>query len=181
MKNESGAFQPKERKESERAVESVVTAKGSVYNYLEDGTTQRFKTTENKHYEPQSALVFVPDYETLKRIAPNDFDIEKVLGENQIQSDQRMLEYTRGKGFKNYIVNAEGKKLETNQEINNEQGPIFLTFGNKNHVDFAIPVSRKPKLGFKTFDTRKYKDQESGETKRESHLGNPVIEINYKD
>lgn len=165
----------KEKKE----IECVITAKGSVYNYLPDGTTQRFKKAENKEYEPQAAIVFVPDYETIKKIAPKDLDVESVFGENDAQYNQILLEKNQTKGSKNYIVNAQGKKLETNEAIQAENGPIFLTFGSEDKVDFFIPVSKEPKIGYYTFDTRKYTN-ENGEFLRERHIGNKVTEIRYK-
>jgi hypothetical protein len=47
-------------------------------------------------------------------------------------------------------------------------------------VDIVIPVTHTPRVGFSTFDTRKYKDEETGEWMRERHLGNKVVKINLK-
>jgi len=86
-----------------------------------------------------------------------------------------MLEYVQGKGKKNFIVDSSGRKLEANAEIEAVDGPVFLTFGAGDKVDFFIPVTIKPRLGWYIFDTRKYK--EGDEYKREVHLGNKVVEI----
>ena len=166
--------------EAPKEIESVVTAKGSVYRYLPDGTTQRYKTVEKKEYNPQTAIVFVPDYETIKKIAPSSFNIDFVLGDNEAQYEQSLLEKVQGKGSRNYIVNAQGVKLETKEAIEKETGPIFLTIGSDEKVDFFLPVSTKPKVGYYTFDTRKYQDLQDGQWKRERHLGNKVTEIRYK-
>ena len=160
-------------KSEQPAIDYIITEKGSEYKYLPDGRTQRFKKVENKYYEPQDALVFVPDFEWIKKNAPEK--ILKLLGENETQYIQGLLEYIQGKGKKNYIVNKTGKKLEKNKDIADEDGQVFLTFGDKDKVDFLIPVAREPKKGFYTFDTRKYK--ENGEHKREKHLGNKIKEI----
>jgi len=100
-----------------------------------------------------------------------------VFGENETQYAQRLLERTQTEGARNYVVNARGKKLETNQDVQKETGPIFLTFGSEAKVDFFVPVSREPKIGYSTFDTRKFYDEKEGVWKRERHLGNKVVEI----
>jgi hypothetical protein len=171
----------KERpREIDREIDSVITAKGSVYRYLPDGTTQRYKTAEQKDYEPQTAIVFVPDYETIKKSAPSSFNVYAVLGENETQFEQSILEKVQGNGSRSYIVNAQGTKLNTNEAIEQETGPIFLRFGSDNKVDFFLPVSPKPKVGYYPFDTRKYHDPQDRQWKRERHLGNKVTEIRYK-
>ncbi|MBD3300361.1 MAG: hypothetical protein GF347_03340 [Candidatus Moranbacteria bacterium] len=154
---------------------SVETEKGSVYTYLADGRTQRFKKVEGKKYEPQDALVFIPNYDRLKQIAPPEINFEGTFGENEVQYNQILLHGIRDKGQKNYIVDQKGRKLETNHAIANTKGPIFLTFGDSQKVDFHIPITNKPRMGFYTYDTRKY--QEKGETLREKHMGNKVVKI----
>lgn len=160
----------------EPMIDYVVTAKGSRYRYLPDGRTQRFKTTEDKDYEPQDALVFVPDYAWVQHNAPKAS--LGTFGENETQYFQLLLGYVQGQGKKTYIVDAAGKKLETNAEIAVCPGQVFLTFGDEARVEFMIPVARKPKLGFMAYDTRKYLEQ--GQLKRERHLGNNVVEIKEK-
>lgn len=163
-----------------REIDSVITARGSVYRYLPDGTTQRYKAAEQKEYEPQTAIVFVPNYETIKKSAPPSFNVDAVLGDNETQYEQSLLEKVQGKGSRNYIVNAQGTKLDTKEAIEQETGQIFLTFGTDGKVEFFLPVSKKPKIGYYTFDTKKYYDPQTREWKRERHLGNKVTEIRYK-
>ncbi len=171
-----------EIKEKKKEIDCVITSQGSVYKYLPDGTTQRFKAVEGKEYSPQSAIVFVPDYNTLKKLAPPNIKFESMFGENETQYHQILLSYVQGKGKGNHIVTGQGDHLETNVDIDNEQGPIFLTFEDKNKgmVDFFIPVSKEPKIGYLTFDTKKWFDDQSKQLKREQHLGNDVVEIRYK-
>lgn len=156
-------------------VDTVVTAKGSQYKYLPDGRTQRFKQVENRYYEPQFALVYVPSYTWVQKNAPAN--MMDVLGDNETIYDQIMLEYVQGDGKKCYIVDGKGNKLETNQQIRETQGSIFLTFGTPDKVDFFIPVSPNPIIGFQTFDTRKYVDSSTNQLLRECHLGNKVVRI----
>lgn len=172
------------KKESKEEVNYIETEKGSVYIYLPDGRTQRYKKVENKHYEPQDALVFIPDWSWVSKNAPDN--ILAKIGENELQYEQSMLEHRDMKGGKIYIVDKKGNKLETNQAIKETEGPVFLWFGHTETTgekdkliqDFAIPVSSEAKKGYYTFDTRKYKTEEG--TKREVHIGNKVKEIMYK-
>ena len=171
-------------KEEKETVSYVETEKGSMYRYLPDGHTQRYKKTEDKHYEPQDALVFIPDWSWVSKNAPKNVLVK--LGENETQYAQTILEYAQIKGNKIYIVDEGGNKLETNQTIKETDGPVFLWFGHTKTTgeedkliqDFAIPVSSKAQKGYYTFDTRKYKTEEG--TKREVHIGNRVKEIVYK-
>ncbi len=159
-------------------VESVVTAKGSQYNYLPDGTTQRFKKVENKNYDPQTALVYIPDYEWIQKNAdPRQLS---VFGDNPGTYEENLLAYIQGKDKNCYLVDKDGNKLETNEKLRTAQGPIFLTFGAENKADFMIPVSVNPKIGYYTYDSRKYKDEKTGNMMRERHMGNQVVQINLK-
>jgi len=157
-------------------VEAVVTAKGSTYSYLPDGTTKRMKKAEEKEYPPQSALVYVPDYEWVKQnFLPEK--LETTFGDNPGTYVESLVAYVQGEGKKCYLVDREGNKLETNEELRSVEGPIFLTFGDEQKVDFMLPVTVDPTVGYMTYDSRKYKDEQTGEFMRERHLGNPVIQI----
>ncbi|MEZ4114225.1 MAG: hypothetical protein R3B65_02130 [Candidatus Paceibacterota bacterium] len=160
-------------------VESVVTAKGSTYSYLPNGTTQRMKKVEGKEYAPQSALVYVPDYEWVKKNFHPD-KLERMFGDNPGTYVETLVGYVQNEDKKCYLVDQEGRKLETNQELRDVTGPIFLTFGDEQNTDFMIPVTVDPTIGYITYDSRKYKDEKTGEYKRERHLGNPVIKIIVK-
>ena len=160
-------------------IESIETAKGSRYRYLQDGKTQRFKKVEGKQYEPQDALVFIPDWETIKRIAPEKILKGGILGENETQYHQELLNYQhRGRIS---ITDSNGNVLRTNKQIDNEKGMIFLAFQKKGSktADFIIPVSTTPQLGYYTFDRRTY--EKGGENLTEKHIGNKVVKINYKN
>jgi hypothetical protein len=163
-------------------VETIETSKGSTYRYLPDGTTQRFKKVEGKEYDPQTALVYVPDFAWVKKNAPPDI-LEK-LGENESIYRDILLEYVqnpRGEDRKAYVIDKNGRIIETNEAIKNAGEPIYLAFLKDGHTDFLIPVFHKPKIGFTTFDTRTYADEETGQQMRERHLGNKVVHINLKE
>lgn len=165
-------------------IDMVETAKGSSYRYLPDGTTQRFKKVEGKEYPPHAALVYVPNFAWIKQHATPEM-LEKI-GQNEALYVENLLGYVQNPhkdGSKVYIVDETGKKIETNQEIQATKGCIYLVFlkGETGVPDFTIPVSHTPKLGFMTFDTRIYEDEETGERMRERHLGNEVIRIVRKE
>jgi hypothetical protein len=162
-------------------IEMVETGKGSTYRYLPDGTTQRFKKVEGREYEAQQALVYVPPFEWVEKNASTDM-LAKIGKEDYIY-EQNLLEYVqnpRKDGRKVYIVDATGKRIETNEEIKNAQGQVYLAFLKDGKTDFFIPVSHKPVAGYYTFDTREYDDEKTGEHMRERHLGNQVVKIVLK-
>ena len=51
-------------------IDFVETLNGSIYRYLPDGHTQRFKKTANRMCEPQDVLVYIPSFEALEQKAP---------------------------------------------------------------------------------------------------------------
>ncbi len=160
-------------------IEVIRTAKGSEYRYLEDGRTQRYKKVEDKLYDPQSILVFVPDYKWVLENAPAE--LLKQLGENEIQYTESLLDYIRNGEKDCYLLDDQGNKIETTADFKKVEGNVYLALGQKDKIDLTIPVSLFPRIGYNTYDTRKYKDEVSGQMKRERHLGNKVIDIIKKD
>lgn len=158
-------------------IDIVETANGSIYKYLSDGRTQRYKTAEKKTYEPQNALVYVPPYDWVQKNAPEK--IRDMFGDNELIYESIILSYVQGKEKKSYIINSKGEKLETNEQFLQTEGPLFLALGDRNKIDLCIPVSMTPKLGHCTYDTTKYRDGE--QYFREKHFGNKVVKITYKD
>ena len=163
-----------------RKIDRVITERGSVYTYLPDGTTQRYKTVEGKKHPPKTAIVFIPDLKTIRKIAPPNFDVDSILGKNETQYEQTLLNGVYGEDRHNYIVNAHGEKLNTNQAIEQEPGEIFLTFMKGDTLDFFIPVGKRPTVGYYAFETGKNYDPQAGEWIRRTHLGHKVTEIIYK-
>lgn len=155
---------------------SLETAKGSVYQYLPDGRTQRFKKVENKQYEPQDVIVFIPDWITLKTNAPSNF-LERFEG-GETGFVETMLEYC--KEMKVYVIDNQGNKISSNKE-KEDKAQLLLAFCKdpESSPDFVVPVSPKPKENWFVYDTRKYFNQEKGQWEREQHIGNKVVKINY--
>lgn len=158
---------------------SVTTAKGSIYTYLKDGRTQRFKEATGETKEPQDLLVFIPPWDKIGEQVVKMFpDIFKGI-DNQAQFEQVILEFAQGKGKTIRPINEQGKVITSLRDIS-EDGRIFIAFIDKsiNRALFHLPVSKEPKIGWNTFDTRLYKD-EDGNTIRERHIGNIVTDIEY--
>jgi len=170
-------------------IKEVVTAKGSIYSYLDDGRTQRFrvvkKDSEKSKKEPQNVLVYVPDYLTLtQRGGQTWIDYLDSKGMDNPGTYQQVLnEYAQTSGKTIRVVSKKGRQLTTNTEVfevEEEEG-VFIALidrcldGNKTFV--TIPVTGRPVLGFFTYDARRFDDEKTGEPMKEQHIGNRVIKI----
>lgn len=133
------------------------TAKGSVYTYLPDGRTQRFKTATNEQNEPQDLTVFVKF---------KDAEQEQDFLEG-IQRSERF-------GTKVYLIDQQGNKYDTNEQAAGKDVRLVLVKDGK--VIDTVETSLTPQIGYNTFDQRRFK--KDGENYREAHLGNKVTEIN---
>jgi hypothetical protein len=160
-------------------IDSVETARGSVYRYLPDGMTQRFKKAENSLRPPKDALVYVPDYEWVKENAPQEELVK--LGDDETEYEDTLLGYVHDGNREIYITDLFGKKLGSNREIESADGPIYLVFISNGKQDFSVPVSHTPKIGYSTYDMAKYYDQEEQKWMRRRHLGNKTVKITLKD
>lgn len=155
----------------------IITAQWSRYRGLPNWTTQRYKTATEELLSPQQAICFIPPYEELHAQFPDSKKFEEVFWENDIIFEQLILKYAQMKWHIIYIVNKEWKRLKTNEEINQEDA-IYLAFWKKwqQKYDFYFPVSKAPKIWYKTFDTRTYSNKE-WENMTERHIWSPIIEI----
>lgn len=158
-------------------ISHIETAKGSIYKYLADQRTQRFKTAENRLYDAEDALVFIPTYEWVQRNAPPH--IRDSFGKSERYYVNLILEYAQLHN-RRIIIHSNGKRLYTNKEISETKDQIFLAFLVGERLDFQIPVSKVPRLGWKTFDTTKFQD-DGGEWKTSCHVGNAVTKIVLKN
>jgi hypothetical protein len=170
-------------------IEEVITAKGSVYSYLDDGRTQRskkaLKDNEESIKEPQDVLVYVPDYLTLKQKGGQtwiDYLDSKGM-DNPGTYEQVLNEYAQTNGKTIRVVSGKGKQLLTNLEVSlvEEGEGVFIALidkgldGDKTYA--TIPVTGRPVLGFSTYDARRYYDEITGKPMKEQHIGNRVIRI----
>jgi len=157
----------------------IVTEQGSIYRWLPNGTTQRFRVAINTLLEPQDAIVFIPPYQLLKISYSNQNAFERIFWENELKFEQLILKYAQTKWHIIHIVSCTGKRLETNQEISWEKN-IYLAFWKKwdTSYHFHFPVSKEAKIWYYTFDTRTYTDG-TWEQMTERHIWNKVREIIY--
>jgi len=168
-----------ERKE--RRPTEIVTAHGSVYRYLPDGRTQRFKTKTGELNEPQDTLVFIPPFEMIGGRAAELFpEIFRGI-ENEVQFDQVLLEFAQSQNRTMLVVDEKNTELRSNEEVRNASH-VFVQFIDRDDPKncFVLPVSKTPKIGYNTFDTTKYRD-ENGELKRAKHIGNKVVDVKYAE
>jgi hypothetical protein len=160
---------------------SLTTAKGSIYTYLPDGRTQRYKKATETLEAPQDLLVFIPPFEKVidkaRELYPNFF----TNIENDTQFQQLLLEYMTKDGTKTIRPGADQQEIYsligTPRDLQ-----VFLYFIDKikNKVDFILPTSREAKIGYNTFDARKFYDEGAKQHMRERHIGNKVVSIEYE-
>ncbi len=170
---------------AERSIEwddiaSVMTARGSTYTYLPNGKTQRFKEVTKQLEEPQDLLVYVPNYAWLMQHAPEQ--VRNRIGENELIYHDTLLEHVHSiAGRKAYMQGADGTELLTTEQIRSASSMPGLGFYRNGAIEFFIPVSLIPKIGWQTYDQRVCHDAKTGDRIRERHLGNKVVKITLKD
>jgi hypothetical protein len=159
-------------------IDHIETSHGSIYKYLPDGRTQRFKTATGILNEPADAMVFIPHYKWIEENAP-EHALNR-LGSNEQEYSRLLISYIIIPGKKVHIVGAgkENKVLEKNREISDYVGQIGLAFGDAYNTDFCLPVARLPKIGFLTYDTTLF--QKNNGWIRSKHIGHEVIKISLK-
>lgn len=164
-----------------KKVVSFETELGSVYKFLPDGRTQRYRQVDEELKAPQDAIVFVPPYERIVDKAPAKD--RPFLGNSPFEYNRNLIMYTQkiGKEHTNAkvrIITREGKILRTNEQINNVP-EVFLAFMRDGKtVDFTLPVSKGPKESYLPFDTR-MEPLPDGSHMTYVHLGNNITKINY--
>lgn len=162
-------------------IESFKTEKGSIYSYLPDGRTQRYKTFDRTLHNPSDAIVFVPDYKTSQAMASKDLLNKRIFGKDEQEYTKVLLSYMGGspKSKQAFIINKNGKILTSNKEINTESGNVyFAALNEKGGYDFVLAVSKIPKAGYNAFDMKFLGEDGSKVISR--HLGHKVTKIKYK-
>ena len=165
-------------------IRGVTTERGSVYTYLPDGKTIRYKEVADKHSAPQDILVFVPDYEWVKKNAPEKDSPARICnkyGCDEAQYQNLLLSYIHDDDKSCYVVNKDNKELFSNREVAETEGPVYLLFVDRSELrpkkSFHIPVAKKPVIGFSAYDMRRF--TESGTSFAQRHLGHKVTQIEY--
>ncbi len=134
-------------------IHHVVTERGSVYRYLPNGKTQRFKTLENHLSPVKDLLVFIPDQ-----------------GHAEL-----VLDYVHTPNTRVRVVNKTGRHLKSNDDIDRDGGPIHITLGRGETIDHRVFVSHLPEIGRSAFDQTINPDGSS-----RLHLGHAVSKIALK-
>ncbi len=171
----------KEETEIKRKPSEITTAMGSVYKYLPDGRTQRFKTATGELSQPQDTIVFFPPYAMIKDWAMKAYpEIFKGI-ENEAQYEATLVEYVHGGNKTIRVTDQTGKELANNAEAAKAERVLAaLVDKDDSTQSFYLPVSREPRIGYNTYDTTKYKD-ENEQTMRDKHLGNKVVDVKYQE
>lgn len=180
-------YQPSETNKNLEKVEAGIkrnpseftTNMGSVYKYLPDGRTQRFKTATGELSQPQDTIVFIPPFGMIKDWAIKIYpEIFKGI-ENEAQYEALLVHYVHGGNKTIRVTDQTGKELANNAEAAKAEKLLIALVDKDNpKQSFYLPVSIEPKVGYNTYDTTKYKDK-NGKTIRNKHLGNKVISIKY--
>lgn len=163
-------------------VDSFTTSRGSVYKFLEDGRVSRFKTKTKEQQETQDMIVFIPNFDLLKTlIGPESLEN---IGHSDEEFSETVLGYVNGGSFDHhaYIINEENKIIRTTEDLENAKrlGMVLgVSDEGKLKEEFVFPVSRRPRIGFSTFDMSFYKN-DKGEERVRRHMGNKISEITLK-
>ncbi|MEA3342736.1 MAG: hypothetical protein U9Q92_01085 [archaeon] len=165
-------------------IRRVTTERDSVYTYLPDGKTMRYKEVADKYSAPQDVIVFVPDYEWVKNNAPEKGSPQRFCdkyGCDEAQYQNLLLSYIHDDDKACYVVNKNNKELLSNREVAETEGEVYLLFVDRSELrpkkSFHIPVAKKPVIGFSAYDMRNF--TQSGTSLVERHLGRKVTRIEY--
>ena len=151
-------------------IDHVITEKGSVYRYLPNGMTQRFKTAEGRLSPPKDILVYVPDFESLLRMESIDRP-----GNTEDEYYASLLDHVHDRSKWIRVANRDGRSFRTNHEIVADGGPIWIAFGEGESLSFCLPAFHLPKEGYLAYDVK----YEADNTCRR-HLGHKVTQVVFK-
>lgn len=165
------------RKGPARKPRAFMTDHGSVYQYLPNGKTERFKTATGERHPEQDILIFIPPWRILeeeaKKIYPNLAGID-----NETIFHEALLEFVHKKDKFSGVIDENGKELFSNAEIVKAKQAYLACFDMQNSKqDFKLPVGRYPAPGWFTYDSRFC--EQDGKKIRKSHIGNKVTQVEY--
>jgi len=152
-----------------RRVKTFKTAQGSIYTYDQDGKTTRFKTATGEQQKRQDITVFA-------NLTPDEE--QEVLHAYQHVDDKY-------KNSKVYIVERQKgnvpKFLFDIKDIKDPNEICLVVILDKNTGAYSLvkKASVTPTVGSNAFDMRQW--NEDGQTLRERHLGNKVVDIQYEN
>ena len=130
---------------------------------------------------PQDLLVFIPPWKMIEKKAVQLYPEIFSGVENEVQFEQIILEYMEIDGPRTIRPAINGQEVYSLLEISSD-AQVFLNFINKieKKIDFALPTSRDPKLGYTTFDAREFIDEKDGKLYKERHIGHKIVSIEYE-
>ncbi len=163
-----------------RKPKTVTTAKGSVYTYLEDERTQRFKSVEGEMKEPQNVLTFIPRIDSI--VDWKHFDrLPNWIKERDNKQVMEILasDYIHNPDKRVVLTNESNEIVRSNADAAKAQS-LLLQFVDSatNQTEFALPVSIEPEIGATTYDAR-YFDKD-GKEHMSAHIGNEIVSISYE-
>ena len=160
-------------------IDKVVTSKGSIYTYLPDGRSQRFKRTTGEKSSPQNVLVYLPDFQTLWGAAEDE--IRGKFGRGQFELDQLILGYVHRDTPHGFVIvgDSQGNIAHNMIQVINLDHPFIHLAGKNGRIEHSFPVSPWPRVGYLTFDC--FETNKGGKEVYSRHLGNDVVEIYYRD
>jgi hypothetical protein len=150
---------------------SFETEAGSRYIYLEDGRAERYKYTGERR-PPHDVTIFIPDSETLA----NSFSRESLdrmgLTHKLEDYDLNLIEWVYSGEYGFFVTDQRGSTIENPEGLARSNGDLILLFQKRGIVDFHIPISRIPRIGWSVFQTT------SNDEGTRNHLGHKVTKIN---
>jgi hypothetical protein len=126
-------------------IAEVETSKGSTYRYLPDGTTQRYKKAESKDFEPQSLMIYIPDFNFI-RAKPEWRTLVDRFQDDEVLYEQTLLKTTNGEGTALIIDSGvtPPKILQTNEEVRAGKRVSLVCTFTDGSPRLQIPISPKP-------------------------------------
>ncbi|MBN2087688.1 hypothetical protein JW758_05045 [Candidatus Peregrinibacteria bacterium] len=159
-------------------IDSFVTESGSIYSVLSNKRTQRLKNGAEEKDPAMDAIVFLPDFESLKNIITVPEIIEKIGG-SEADFEEIINEYMDPDspvGRRVYMVDKNKKALRTKEEIDKSDLVFLAFFNNDGKIDFFLPVSKNPQIGYQPFEAKTFKN-ERGIPCSFIHLGHKITKI----
>jgi hypothetical protein len=170
------------------SIDNIVTEKGSVYTYLPNGQTQRFKKKTNTLCKPLDFLVYIPPFEELETLCGR----HKVKNPNFLSEDHyaATIPVFGAAGVDNFVIPGvlvDGDLYAVKDTRNNavreaweESGKIMGLgfYGSNSQQRFVLPVSMFPIIGATTCDGFVRPSSKGYDSK--AHIGHKVTEINLK-
>ncbi len=161
-------------------IRTVKTEDGSEYKYLTDGRIQRYDPVEDAYYPPVDILVYIPDYEWIKKNVP------KVLRDRYTFDDdddysKNILNHLNNIQDLILVVDQDGEEVRERAEMENAE-KLFLKLVERDEYNkvinkLYIPVAKSPVVKFRTFGKSWHIEEEIDLVSTEAHISDEVAEV----